>query len=517
VRKTPRPYQSRGVADLRTNFRAGKRKQLLVMPTGCGKTASAAMIIEAAVAKGNRVMFLAHRKELIDQCSKTLDEFGVEHGIIKGKKHWRERPDAPVQVASVQTLIKRKRPEASVLFLDEAHRSLNATNQTLLSWYPEALSLGLTATPWRLDGRGLREMYETIVAPITTREAIAQGYLLPLRIYEPERPNLKGIRKARGDYDQRALQKRMSENPKRVGNIVENWMEYGEGQRSLCFATGVQDSLEIVRKFKDAGVAAEHLDGSMNEPQRDAILKRIATGETRIVSNVDVLVEGYDLPSLGCIMLARPTTSLTRFLQMVGRGMRIFEDQTHCVILDHAGCCHRLGDPTADRNWTLDDLKAPKSDDGPAPMLTCEECSLMRPANVWRCPQCNADDLAQMGWFEGQPLEVDGRLVERTSDPNAMRCAKCRSDNVEVSRMTDLELRVLCRECSAKSYQPDAFAVGKASEERRKTELARLAEVQQQKGFKPSWVSYKYKDIFGAFPPKAWLEPVTPTEYGDEF
>lgn len=503
-----RAYQDDAVAKLRDNFRNGLRAQLLVMPTGAGKTATASKIIAAALRKGNRILFLAHRKELIDQCSKTLDEFGVDHGIIKGK-HWRNRPDLPVQVASVQTLIRRARPDAHVVILDEAHRALNATNTTIVGWYPDALKLGLTATPWRLDGRGLGALYQAIVAPITMQEAIDARYLLPLRIYEPERPDLKGLARTGGDYNQKQLGKRLKENPKRIGNIVQHWKDLGEGQRTVVFAVNVADSREIVRQFVEAGIAAEHLDGDTNETDRDAILARLASGATQVVSNVDVLVEGYDLPSLGCVVLAKPTLSLTRFLQMVGRGMRPYGEQRYCIVLDHAGCVHRHRDPTEDRHWSLEDrVRRDEDADRPSP-ITCEACKLVRAANILHCPLCVPAEPREgglAGWFDDLPIEAEGRLVERLRKPNEMRCKPCGSDQVFFQHHDDLRVRLDCYACGKTSYQPDPVAVRQASEARRREEFNRLERVREQKQFKQRWVDYAYRDIFGSFPPPEWQQ-----------
>ncbi len=506
MRFEDRAYQDDAVEELRENFRRGLTAQLLVMPTGTGKTATASKIIESALRKGRRILFLAHRKELIDQCSKTLDEFNVDHGVIKSK-HWRTRPELPVQVASVQTLIKRDHPKADIVILDEAHRALNATNQTICGWYPDALKLGLTATPWRLDGRGLGALYQTIVAPITMQQAVDASFLLPLRIYEPERPDLKGLARSAGDYNQKQLHQRLTENPKRVGNIVENWIELGESQRGVVFASSVADSLEIVRKFIEAGVRAEHLDGDTHETLRDQILERIASGETQVVSNVDVLVEGYDLPSLGCVTLAKPTLSLTRFLQQVGRGMRPFGEQRYCIVLDHAGCVHRHGDPARERTWSLEDrILRDEEDDRPAPPITCEVCKCVRNANVFHCPVCvpQATATTNAGFFDGLPVEVDGRLVERERQSVGMRCKPCGSDRVELERFGDLRVRVKCLACKETSYQPDEVAARQASEVRRREEYRRLEKVRADKQFKPSWVAYAYRDIFGEFPPTKW-------------
>jgi superfamily II DNA or RNA helicase len=347
-------------------------------------------------------------------------------------------------------------------------------------------------------------MFQTIVAPISYREAIDQGYLLPPRIYEPDRPNLKGIKRTGGDYNRKDLAKRLAEDPTRVGSLVENWLEFGEGARTLCFATSIEDSHDIVRRFKFAGVRAEHLDGDTNETLRDAVLARLESGETQLVCNVDVLVEGYDLPSLGCIILAAPTCSLTRYLQMVGRGSRPFETMQYFVILDHAGCVAKLGDPTADRDWTLEDRKQKKDTEGE--MITCPECMLMRPANVFHCPQCIANKTAspwQASMFGGLPIEVEGRLVERQREgrSTAVCCNSCRSESVTLEPYGDLKIRVKCRGCNETTYQVDRVAAKLASTQRRADELMRLEAVREAKGFKPSWVTHAYRETFGEPPP----------------
>ena len=528
MRFPPRPYQTHAIEEIRAAWRAGKRKIVLVAPTGSGKTVVAAEIIEGATGKGNRIVFLAHRKELIDQCSKTLDEIGVDHGVIKSG-HWRHRPDLPVQVASVQTLVSKRKckacketpddpcsvcddkrwirrpmPDAQIVVVDETHRCLAPSYQEILDEYQEALVLGLTATPWRLDGRGLGVLYQTLVATVQVAELVDQGYLLPIRAYAPDLPDLSDVKTRRGDYDSDSVSRIMGSD-KLVGNIVDHWHRLGEGMRTVIFAASVENSQSLTQRFVDAGVAAEHLDGTTKDPERDAILARLASGETTIVCNVDVLVEGYDLPSLGCIVLARPTLSLTRYLQQVGRGMRPHEDQGYMVLIDHAGCVHEHGLPTDPRRWSLEDRRKKKGDsteiDG-SPCVACEACGALRPLGVELCPSCAG---VQVAVFRGLVIETDGELVEVRS---TYQCKSCESTNVRLEPWGDLEVKIRCRDCHETTYDVDRQAAKQASDDRRRQEYERLRGVQRAKGMKSGWVGHRYKELFGTWPPRAWSAPM---------
>jgi DNA repair protein RadD len=541
----PRAYQQKAVAEIRQAFREGKRRLVLVSPTGAGKSFMASVIIEGAVAKGNKVVFLAHRKELIEQCSKTLDEIGVDHGVIKAN-HWRRRPDAPVQVASVQTLvakrtcklckdariayakivapyheykdvpteaiivpcdpcqgtgkIPRSKPPAQILVIDETHRCLAASYLEIVASYPNALLLGLTATPIRRDGRGLGRMYEQIVATVQVEDLVDMGFLLPLRVYAPDLPDLSDVKLVAGDYDNVRLAEVMRAE-KLVGNIIDHWQRLGENRRTIVFTVSVENSKDLARRFRDAGVVAEHVDGTMAGNERYTILGRLASGETTVVTNVDLVTEGYDLPSLGCVVLARPTKSLTVFLQQVGRVMRPHADQTYAVVLDHAGCVHEHGLPTHPRRWTLDDRKKKKGkggEDEDLPVMRCESCGALRPRDVELCPACSG---VQIEVFKGIIAEADGQLVEFKS---AYACEHCNSTSVKIKVWRELQLQLLCNDCKKASYVVDKHAAKVASEERRRKEFERLRAVQREKGFRDGWVSHNFRKIFGVWPPRDW-------------
>lgn len=528
MKHVARPYQIHANQEIREAFRSGKRKIVLVAPTGSGKTFMASEIIDGAVAKGNRVLFLAHRKELIEQCSATLDEISVDHGVIKGN-HWRKRPDLPVQVASVQTLISKRKckvckdlpddgptcimckgsrkvrrpmPDAQIVIVDETHRCLAPTYQEVLTEYPDALVLGLTATPWRLDRRGLGRMYDHMVVTVQVQELVDTGFLLPLMVYAPDLPDLSGVRTQRGDYDTAAVSQIMGSD-KLVGNIVDHWIRLGEGRRTVVFASNVENSEDLVRRFGEAGVVAEHLDGTTKESERDAILARLADGTTRVVCNVDVLCEGYDLPALGCVVLARPTKSLTRYLQQIGRVMRPYGDQTYAVVLDHAGCAHEHGLPTDPRRWSLEDRPNKKRGEriNGLPCVVCEKCGALRPMHVTSCPSCAG---IQVAVFRGITTETDEDLVEFKS---SYVCSICDSTNVRLQAKGDLELKIQCRDCNETTYAVDRQATKQASEERRRKEFDRLRGIQRAKGMKDGWVGYAYRRLFGSWPPREWRSP----------
>ena len=314
-----RPFQAAALDRVRELLRAGIRRVLLVSPTGSGKTTIAAAVIDGARAKQGAVLFLAHRRELIDQCSARLDGAGVEHGVIQAG-HPRALPALPVQVASVQTLARRGlRPRATLIIVDEAHHARANTDEEIFSSYgPDIPILGLSATPWRLDGRGLGEMFKEVVVAARVRELIAQGYLVSYTGFAYDTPDLRQVKKTGSDYNERALELVM-EGSKLAGNIIEQWLKHAAGKRTVVFAVSIAHSQHLVERFRAAGVAAEHVDGTMQARDRAAILGRLASGETTVVSNVNVLTEGWDLPQLEVCILARPTLSVGLYLQMVGR------------------------------------------------------------------------------------------------------------------------------------------------------------------------------------------------------
>jgi DNA repair protein RadD len=380
-------FQGDAVAEIERHIAEGRRRLLLVAPTGSGKTVIASELIRRCVAQYRRILFLAHRREIIDQTSAKLTANGVRHGIIMSQVS--PRPMEPVQVASIDTLLVRgvrstamDLPPADLVIFDEAHRARGRTREHLVSLYPNAVLLGMTATPCRGDGRGLGNLFDVMIEAPQVAELIVGGFLVKSRVYAPVNPDLKGVRVEKGDYVISQLAGRMN-TAGLVGDIVEHWHKYSEQRRTIAFAVDVAHSVAIRDQFLGAGVPAEHLDGETPLPERAGILARLASGETKVVSNCMVLTEGWDCPPVGCCILARPTKQMGLFRQMAGRVLRPADGKADAIVLDHSGAVFRHGLPEDHVEWTLDV-------DGRAATPAHEKRKAGKEPALRECPSCKA-------------------------------------------------------------------------------------------------------------------------------
>jgi superfamily II DNA or RNA helicase len=378
-----RDYQQEALGRVRGAIAKGARRVALVAPTGSGKTVLAAHMIEAV---GESVLFLAHRKELVDQASAKLSALGVRHGILMAGRRW---VDAPVQVASVQSLSKRWVPRVSYVVVDECHHTPADSFLRIVRAVPRATVLGLTATPWRLDGRGLADLFDTSVLVATPADLVARGFLVPALGFTYDRPAFSGVGMRAGDYDEAAAGEVMRARVL-LDRVVERWLRYANGLRTVVFACTVAHSRDLVQSFVAAGVKAEHLDGKTPKVEREALLARLRTGETTVVSNVGVLTEGWDEPSLGCVILARPTKSVGLYLQMVGRGRRPFPGKKALRLHDHTGCVLEHGEVDDERDWSLDKGLLSRNA-REARLSTCPSCAATYSPRRGRCPACDGD------------------------------------------------------------------------------------------------------------------------------
>jgi superfamily II DNA or RNA helicase len=387
-----RPYQEEAVDGILKYATANPTgRLLLVIPQGGGKTFVGATAVRLMAADhGLRALVAAHRREIINQTYDSLLESGIPGAFIgvvmAGDK--RANPGAPIQLASVDTLNRRNKPVADLVLTDEAHRDASDSRRRLRALYPHAFRLGMTATPCRLDGRGLREDYDDMLVVSSPSQLIADGYLSAPLIYTvPDEllPCLKGVRTIAGDYDQGATEK-ASNKRALVGGIVDHWKRRAGGRRTVAFAVGTEHSRHIVSAFNAAGIPAAHLGGETGDVDRKRILASLNAGDLSVVSTCDVLSQGWDLPSCKCAILARPTKSLVLHRQQGGRVMRPWNG-VEPIILDHAGNVMRpgLGAPHSDQEWSLD---APKTERrGEAPMKVCD-CGAVIPAGQRVCNCC---------------------------------------------------------------------------------------------------------------------------------
>src|SRR6516165_10259766 len=315
-----RPYQVDVVAQIEQAIAAGEKRILVVAPTGSGKTVVASAIINRFTERYRPVVVLAHRKEIIDQTSKKLHGSKIRHGIVKAG--YSPRPMERVQVASVQTLWVRAMrskamtlPPADLLVVDECHHATARTWRKLIEAYPDAVLIGLTATPCRGDGCGLGGIFTTMIECPQIPDLIEQGgWLVKSRVYAPVKPNLCGVHVRHGDYVEAELAARMND-AKLIGDIVTHWFKYSERRKTVAFAVNVAHSLHLRDEFIKSGVRAEHIDGGTPKPERDVSLARLASGEIELITNCQVLSEGWDMPEVGCCILARPTKKMGLFRQ----------------------------------------------------------------------------------------------------------------------------------------------------------------------------------------------------------
>ena len=325
-----RPFQSELVEQIEQDIDGGQRKLLVVAPTGSGKTVMAAELIKRARAKHQRVLFLAHRREIIDQTSRRLTEHGMPlgvHGIIQAGRNCDLRPQAMIQIASIDTLHARVKrgaielPPADYVIFDEAHRVRGRTREALIRKYPDAIWLGLTATPCRGDGRGLGALFEALIEAPQVTELIKIGTLVPAKVFAPVyRDVAKGVETNQGDYVVAALSRRMNTD-ELVGDIVTEWLAHGDGRPTVAFSVDVAHAVNIRNRFRSADVAAEYVFGKTPAAEREQILAALTNGEIKVVANCMVLTEGWDCPPVSCVILARPTKQLGLYRQMAGRGL----------------------------------------------------------------------------------------------------------------------------------------------------------------------------------------------------
>jgi DNA repair protein RadD len=382
-----RPYQLTAIEALRANIRAGVRRQVLQLATGGGKTKVASTLTENAVSRNKRVLFLADRIELIDQASARFDAEGINHGIIQGQ-HWRFKPELPVQIATIQTLVNRASVPWDLIIVDECHAGGKRLNEWVAA--QDSVVVGLSATPW---AKGMGKVYQKLVIGATTRELIELGFLVDVEAWGPSEPDLSGVKVVAGEWEEGGLAKAM-DTPKLVGDIVTTWLTKGENRQTIVFAVNVAHSQHIVEEFKKAGVNAAHVDGYENAIPRKKTVDAFRAGEIKLICNVGILDKGFDVPEASCLVMARPIrSSLMLHIQQIGRVLRPFPGKDHSIILDHAGNLMRHGFPTDPLPEELDegkkkDKKQEERERKEREPKKCPKCAAIMEKGKTACPKC---------------------------------------------------------------------------------------------------------------------------------
>ncbi len=406
-----RPNQSASVEDIRVSYLNGNRSPLLVYPTGGGKTIIFSYITNEASKRGKSVLILVHRIELLRQTSEKLTEYNVPHGLINPK--YTPKYYETVQVASVQTLVRRldKIPTPDLIIIDEAHHATAGQWNKILDYFPDAKTLGVTATPIRTDGKGLDSCFDDLVMGPSIMDLIELGYLAQPKVYAP--PNdidFASMRTQMGDFKKDDANDAV-DRPTITGDAVAHYRKLCDGAPAVAFCVSVAHAHHVAEQFRGAGYLAESVDGSMSDEERVRILGGLDNGTVQIVCSCDIISEGTDIPKIAAAILLRPTMSEGLYLQQVGRALRVCDGKDYAVILDHVGNTKRHGMPTQDREWSLKGRKKKKRSEREEVNIgiaQCDNCfAVFSPAPV--CPECGEiiKETARKA-----PEEVGGELVE---------------------------------------------------------------------------------------------------------
>jgi superfamily II DNA or RNA helicase len=474
-----RPFQAAAIQSLRAGLKEDYLRQMLYSPTGSGKTVMATGLVQGARLKGKRVAFLVNRVQLVEQTSKTFRRYGIAHGIIQGDNTRREYEH--VLVCSIQTVAKRGLPDVDFIVIDEAHSVAGSKDyRGIIETFVGKPVIGLSASPF---SKGLGKHYDALGGPLFERMVIAasigelidEGYLVDCDIYAPSEPDMSGVKQARnkfGEMDWSDMDVgNATDKPELIGDIVSHWFKLARDTPTVVFASNIAHSKHIVEQFCAAGVKAEHIDCYDDTDERRATLKRFETGETRIISNSALLAEGWDAPFCQTLILARPTKSLIRYLQMVGRVLRPHEGKEKALVLDHSGTVKLLGFPTDDLPLELDDgkprltkVKPGEEKEPPLPKV-CPSCSFMKPPKEHKCSRCG---------FE----------PEKRSD-------------VQVG---DGELQLVTKgNKKAPKMEKQAF-------------YSQLLAICAMRGYSEGWAAHAYRDYFSVWPKGLEKSAMEPTE-----
>jgi superfamily II DNA or RNA helicase len=424
-----RPYQEDALAKIQAVYRSGRRRALLVAPTGSGKSAMVSYMLE----RSNKLtLILCHRGEILDQIAGSMT---VPFGIIGGQ---RGTPMERIHIGMVQTVVRRldTLPKYQWVASDEAHLAMSPTWRAVLAHYADAWHLGMSASPCRLDGIGLGAEYERIVYGPSIRELTERGYLVPCRVFAPT-IEARVARNETGPENLTAAAEEI-DRPTIIGDVIGHFRRIAGARQAIVFCCTRQHADHVASDFSRAGIPAVAVDGSMPKGEQKQKIEAFRARRVQALVNVDLLTTGFDCPQIEVGVFLRPTQSLALYLQMVGRILRIFPGKPDAVLLDHVGNVMRFGMPDEDREWTLDGrLKRVNA----TPVAQCPKCyAAHRPAP--RCPSCDhvyasAPTKRVMAERDGVLEEIDAERLRWLREQKLhvlLEAAKTRDDLEEIRR-----------------------------------------------------------------------------------
>lgn len=511
-----RDYQLDAVEEIRGSFKVFNRV-CYVLPTGGGKTITFSYVTQNACAKGKGVVIIAHRREIVVQISKALKNMGVPHGIVA--PGFRATTDA-VQVAMVQTLVKRLGaiPKPDLLVIDECHHAAAGSWLKIMSAWKGCKVLGVTATPIRLDKKGLSVAFDDMVCGPSMKQLIDRGALAPYLYFAPPcELDLSSLTTVGGDWDGEELDEIVIKS-QAVGNAIEHYQRYLNGKQALVFCASVRGAEVISQMFSQAGIPALAVDGEMDTGERARRLRMLETGELKIIASCMIISEGFDVPAVSGAILLRPTMSLSLFLQQVGRSLRPKEGGGCAIILDHVGNVNRHGMPDMDRVWTLDGCRTEA-----ATVTQCEKCFAVQESNYTRakkfeCPYFlgeassppslekwqtwpderrdayNARQIERLtrceskGWVRGEEdlcPYLEGPEEEETEEPPVV--APVEGELLEVTDVRPMNCPAWAGGLSLDATGRQFFQLLDLAG----TDYERLAQIARAREYKPGWIKHK--------------------------
>lgn len=432
-----RPYQNDLVEQVRQAWREGYKAPCIVLGCGGGKSCIVAEIARRTTWNGKRVLFLVHRRELVDQIFRTFVRWGVLMDLC--------------QIGMVQTFTRRlkKLPKPALIITDENHHSLAQSYKRIYEHFSDVPRVGVTATPVRLNGDGLGDVNDKLIIGVSTKWLIAHNCLAPYDYYAPPLAikNQK-FRTRNGDFVTSDILN-IYDKPKIYGDIVSHYKKLADGKQAIAYCAAIVQSEKLCDEFISNGIKAAHIDAKTPKEKRAEIIEKFRSGEIKVLSNVDLISEGFDVPDCEVSILARPTKSLTLYIQQAMRCMR-HKPNKRAIIIDHAENWVRFGLPDDERKWSLEGEKKNETK-GVAPVKTCPNCFAVIPASLRICPHCD------FIFEQKEKKQAEGNLVKVTPEMILKR---------KVSKY------LTPSECE---------------------NMKELQEYAKQKGYKPGWAYYQAK------------------------
>lgn len=368
-------YQQKLIDETRERLMNGAKSVLIVSPAGSGKSIVISELARLTVNKGGQILFFVHRKELIEQIKKSFNTAGVDLSHCT--------------VMTVGKVAHRlgEIPKPTLIICDESHHSLARTYKKIYDYYSDVPRLGFTASPWRLSGKGLGDVYDTMVEGPTVEWLIKNHFLAPYNYYSVKLINDSELKKSStGDFTNKSIDDAVGKTI--FGDVIKTYKEKINGQRTIVYAHSIEFSKSVSQQFNDAGISSAHADSKTIPRERDQIMNDFREGKIKVLCNVDLISEGFDVPDCTAVIMLRPTESLVLDIQQSMRCMRYKPNKT-ATIIDHVANYSRFGLPDTKRNWTLEGRKKTKSSGKSSVSIqTCPNCFGVIAAGYGICPLC---------------------------------------------------------------------------------------------------------------------------------